>query len=254
MSSYLFHSKAKTQPYKRQSTRSALCRSYLTSLRSSEKFEVFYQSVVKSAKGLTSAPMLPQYHTPPKRPGEDAAQAHRFDTPEEYFRQQYFEAIDVLVKQLKDRFEQRRPEWITNGRKNRGDPAGILCCVIQDYCSLERLQVQTLHVYKLQMLPYRGSNFMKQLATMLPTSHGTKVTSVRTITNVLTEVEVGKAMLPDVAALVEIYYTLPVTTATGERSFSALRRLKTFLRSTMTQPRLKQCHAAAYPQGQMRPP
>jgi hypothetical protein len=76
-------------------------------LRSSEKFEVFYQSVVESAKGLTSAPVLPRYRKPPKRPGEDAAQAHRFDTSEEYFRQQYFEAIDVLVQQLKDRFEHR---------------------------------------------------------------------------------------------------------------------------------------------------
>ena len=95
----------------------ALCRSYLTSLRSSEKFEVFYQSVMKSAKGLTSAPVLPRYRTPPKRPGEDAAQAHRFDTSEEYFRQQYFEAIDVLVKQLKDRFEQRRPSGLPMAAK-----------------------------------------------------------------------------------------------------------------------------------------
>ena len=61
---------------------SALCRSYVTSLHSFEKFEVFYQSVVKSAKGLTSAPVLPRYHTPPKQPGEDAPQAHWFDTPE----------------------------------------------------------------------------------------------------------------------------------------------------------------------------
>ena len=52
---------------------SALCRSYVTNLCSSEKFEVFYQSVVKSANGLTSAPVLPRYRIPPKRPGEDAA-------------------------------------------------------------------------------------------------------------------------------------------------------------------------------------
>ncbi|ELT96985.1 hypothetical protein CAPTEDRAFT_145680, partial [Capitella teleta] len=35
-----------------------------------------------------------------------------------------------------------------------------------------------------------------------------------------------------------IYMTLPVTSATAERSFSALRRLKTYLRSTMSQQRL----------------
>ena len=45
-------------------------------------------------------------------------------------------------------------------------------------------------------------------------------------------------MLPEVSTLLQIYFTLPVTTATAERTFSVLRRLKTFLRSTMTQPRL----------------
>ena len=32
--------------------------------------------------------------------------------------------------------------------------------------------------------------------------------------------------------------TIPVTTTTAERSFSALRRIKTYLRSTMTEARL----------------
>jgi hypothetical protein len=36
----------------------------------------------------------------------------------------------------------------------------------------------------------------------------------------------------------QIYATLPVTTATGERSFSTLKLLKTYLRSTMNENRL----------------
>ena len=32
--------------------------------------------------------------------------------------------------------------------------------------------------------------------------------------------------------------TIPITTATAERSFSALRRIKTYLRSTMTEAKL----------------
>jgi len=35
--------------------------------------------------------------------------------------------------------------------------------------------------------------------------------------------------------------SMPVSVATCERSFSTLRRLKTYLRSTMTQKRLTQC-------------
>lgn len=44
--------------------------------------------------------------------------------------------------------------------------------------------------------------------------------------------------LPNVRVLLQIICTLPVTSSTAEHSFSALRRLKTYLRSTMTEDRL----------------
>ena len=45
-------------------------------------------------------------------------------------------------------------------------------------------------------------------------------------------------MLSEVVRLIRIFLTIPVTTSTAERTFPALRRLKTFLRSTVSQPRL----------------
>lgn len=47
-----------------------------------------------------------------------------------------------------------------------------------------------------------------------------------------------QSMLPQVWTLMETIICIPVSTATAERSFSSLRRLKTFLRSTMKQDRL----------------
>lgn len=44
--------------------------------------------------------------------------------------------------------------------------------------------------------------------------------------------------LPNIRTLLLIFATIPVTTATNERSFSQLRILKTYLRSTMDQDRL----------------
>ncbi|KAF0710852.1 52 kDa repressor of the inhibitor of the protein kinase-like [Aphis craccivora] len=38
--------------------------------------------------------------------------------------------------------------------------------------------------------------------------------------------------------LLQLFATIPVTTASAERSFSSLRRLKNYLRSTMGQERL----------------
>ena len=43
------------------------------------------------------------------------------------------------------------------------------------------------------------------------------------------------AMFSEVAKLLELFLLLPVTSATAERSFSGLRRLKTFLRTRMSQ-------------------
>lgn len=41
-----------------------------------------------------------------------------------------------------------------------------------------------------------------------------------------------------IPTLLKIFVTIPVTTATTERSFSTLRRLKTYLRSTTGEDRL----------------
>ena len=45
-------------------------------------------------------------------------------------------------------------------------------------------------------------------------------------------------MLNQVHKLLQIYLTIPMTTATAERTFSTLRRFKNYLRTTMTQKRL----------------
>ena len=43
---------------------------------------------------------------------------------------------------------------------------------------------------------------------------------------------------PVISKLLRIFATIPVTTATNERSFSSLKLVKTYLRSTMAEDRL----------------
>lgn len=45
-------------------------------------------------------------------------------------------------------------------------------------------------------------------------------------------------MFSEITKLIKLILTIPASAATAERSFSALRRSKTYLRSTMTQKRL----------------
>ena len=75
----------------------------------------------------------------------------------------------------------------------------------------------------------------QKLENKLPT---TKVTNVRTVCSIMAEISLGKEMLSEVVRLIKLFYTIPVTTSTAERTFSALRRLKTYLRTTMSQARL----------------
>lgn len=56
--------------------------------------------------------------------------------------------------------------------------------------------------------------------------------------NVLSALAVCTEMYPNIKKLLKIFATLPVSTATAERSFSTLRRLKTYLRTTTGADRL----------------
>ena len=47
--------------------------------------------------------------------------------------------------------------------------------------------------------------------------------------------ECNKNFLPGVYSLLQIFATIPVSSAEAERSFSALKLLKTYLRSTMSE-------------------
>lgn len=68
-----------------------------------------------------------------------------------------------------------------------------------------------------------------------------KVTSIHTVCDALNTSTTYKQMLSEVHKLLRLYQTVPVTTATSERSFSALRRLFTYLRTMMTEKRLNNC-------------
>ncbi len=47
-----------------------------------------------------------------------------------------------------------------------------------------------------------------------------------------------KNSFPGIHSLIQIFLTVPVSSATAERSFSALRKIKSYLRSTMGEERL----------------
>ena len=60
------------------------------------------------------------------------------------------------------------------------------------------------------------------------------ISSMRTITDLLNNAPWAKDMFSEVDNLLCIYFTIAITTCTAERSVSCLRRVKNYLRSTMS--------------------
>ena len=83
----------------------------------------------------------------------------------------------------------------------------------------------------------RFTNQISMIQDMIKTASAEiqQVTTLRTISDAMNQSEIYPRMLAKVDNALKIYYTFPVTTSTAERSFSSLRRLKTFLHSSMTQ-------------------
>ena len=65
-----------------------------------------------------------------------------------------------------------------------------------------------------------------------------KVTNICTLCDIMNANPAAKSMCSEIHSLLKLYMTVTVTTATAERTFSTMRRIKTYLRSTMTQERL----------------
>ena len=61
-----------------------------------------------------------------------------------------------------------------------------------------------------------------------------QVTKVATLCEIMNNVTDMKECLPELDKLMKLYMSVPLGSATAERTFSAMRRVKSWLRSTMS--------------------
>ena len=75
-------------------------------MRNDESFRQFYTLTVEEAKEYTKEPLLPRYKRPPKKIDE-GEMPHSFKSPEDMFRMHYFYAMDLILQEINDRFDQK---------------------------------------------------------------------------------------------------------------------------------------------------
>jgi len=151
---------------------------------------------------------------------------HKFTSAEDYFRVQYFAFVDAVIRHIVERFDQPGMKTYCDmesvllsacSGETRVDDAKKLCELYDEFDS-GRLQLQ------LQMLP--------SFCAGQPQSF-TSVSAFAAFFR-MKPLEV-RSLFCEVKRLLQLLLVVPVSSATAERSFSCLRRLKTYLRNTMSQ-------------------
>lgn len=171
----------------------------------------------------------PDEITMPRRTGQQRNRANQpADSPQQYYRRAVFlPYLDVCLEQMRERFQLHK----ANAYK--------LSLLLPAYCEASEFIVlkDSAKLYD-PFLPggieCLEAEFLRWKAywSRQPADKRPK----RVLNALAVATELGT--FPILQTLLRIFATIPVTTATGERSFSALKLLKTYLRSTMREERL----------------
>ncbi len=196
-------------------------------------FDEFYKEAVEEAKDLTDPPVLPRYRKKPKKLA-DGTQPRRFTDVKDYYREQYMDVMKTLEEEILRRFQQKDLKIVT-------ELESILLNSSNGNVPEISKDVQDMYAKDLDFSRLNTQlNMLQDLVKNTPLDGRPvkRVTKIQTICQVFNAAPYAKSLYSEVDALLKIFLTIPVTTATAERTFSVLRRLKTYLRSTMTQKRL----------------
>lgn len=197
----------------------------------------FYNRIVALNKSFSfiEDPVLPRQTQVPRRLQHGNCEQHYFQSVEDLYRVQCSEAIDVCLLAINERFDQQAFSVLSNVETALISAANgldydlndVVTKLYKDDCDFEQLIIEL--------------NLLKGVINQrLPEVK--KVTSIDTITSLFcTDEEAPQPQinlaLPNVVRLLQIYLLAPMSAASAERSFSGQRRVKTYLRSTMTETR-----------------
>ena len=179
-----------------------------------------------------SPPVLPRKRKAPKHLEVGDGAAFHPLTVEDCYRRQYFEVIDYVIARIKERFEQPGYGMCRNLEE-------LLLNAANQQPFADQFEKVT-SFYKDDLDPFLLKAQLQTLGTAVPQSSetGSSVSLTECITYLRTLPPEQKLFFSEVCRCVHLLLILPATNAVSERCFSTMRRVKTYLRSTMNQPRL----------------
>ena len=204
----------------------------LEGMRTEDSFDLFF----KLAKSLhervgTEPPALPRKRKAPLRHEIGSGEGLHSMTVEDHYRLQYYEALDAVISSIKNRFDQPGYRMYKNLESTL---VGAANGQVFDECF-----DSIVTFYKDDFDPSALSAQLQTLGTLFADSSLSRPISLQNCIDHLCEFSPAqKLFFCEVYCLAQMILVMPATNSVSKRSFSAMRRLKTYLRSTMCQSRL----------------
>ena len=199
-----------------------------------ERYELFWSNVLKRKDALEILdPVLPRKRKMPDYFGRQNADTHHFhQIPKDFYRQIHFETFDCIINCIERRFDQsdfkiyvHLQELIVKAIKGEGWDEEVK--VVTDFFGLD-FDETSLKV-QLELLP--------EIAKSL--GYNNRSFSISDVISLFQALDSAtKTLISEVVKVARLLLVMPATNAVSERSFSALKRVKTYLRSTMSDNRI----------------
>lgn len=221
-----------------------------------ESFDYLYETCVDEANRLRlDPPVLPRLQRIPKKLLGDGCQPFNFPDPKSRFRQKYFEFLETAATAIRSRYEQKGFQICIQIER-------LLLSALNQQCHLDKsvdhqqqsiepevnvtgtsgrhaIQKDLDDICKHYKDDLDSRRLVTQLEVLRDVCRDRKINTVRDVCLCLMKYSsVYDELFSEVARLLRLFLVIPATSATAERSFSTMRRLKTYLRSTMTAQRL----------------
>lgn len=202
--------------------------------RSEKSFDLFWELVLAYQKRLdVEEPVLPRQRKMPAR-YDEARDTYQYpDTKKEHYRCIYYESLDVLVNVIAERFDQpdyqiylKMQELLIKGFRNNGNIDEEILGISELYFG--DIDIDTLRA-QLKLLPSIAQRYDFDQDKM-------NIMDIIRFMQSLSSADRG--FVSEVVMIVKLVLLAPATNAVSERSFSALKRLKTYMRATMADQRL----------------
>lgn len=168
---------------------------------------------------------LPRQRKRPKRYDDGVAPAEFDITAEDRYRRIYFEALDIIVETIKNRFNQP-------GYKIYKGLEDLLVKAANSSDYSDSLEYIT-SIYGSDINKCNLDIQLKTLGNTIPTPEAKCESTITDVIKYLQNLSTTERNLLHQVVLVAKLLVMPATNATSERYFSAMRRLNTYLRSTM---------------------